>query len=101
MYSWRDVARRTEAVYDAMPAAPSLTKRLRRYRSCGPFAGLLGCAVALLLASLVALLDAIDPRKDIEAAPSWCEAGRAKGDKGDGGNSSDESESASDERSLE
>lgn len=52
MYSWHDVAARTERVYTlisgADPSGDLLLNRMSRYYACGPWAGKLFCGVALL-----------------------------------------------------
>eukprot|EP00850_Spirogloea_muscicola_P022689 SM000307S11686 [mRNA] locus=s307:68156:76880:+ [translate_table: standard] len=50
MYSWQDIAERTELVYDRIATAPSdnLLTRLSRYYSCGPWAGKLFCLVVTI-----------------------------------------------------
>ncbi len=72
-YSWRDVARRTETVYAHIAQRPtrSLVERLYRYRSCGPIAGLVACAVVTGLSFLCRLLDWYEPASSIEEAPNW------------------------------
>lgn len=61
MYSWHDVAARTERVYSlivgADPGGNLLLNRLARYYACGPWAGKLFCAVALLDYVLCKFLD--------------------------------------------
>ena len=51
MYSWEDVAVRTELVYHAVVCAPKLplVETLKGYYGCGPLAGKLACAMLLLL----------------------------------------------------
>ena len=49
MYSWYQVAQRTEKVYDRLVAEQprELANILLRLRSCGPYAGWLFCVIAL------------------------------------------------------
>ncbi|XP_032832101.2 phosphatidylinositol N-acetylglucosaminyltransferase subunit A isoform X2 [Petromyzon marinus] len=72
LYDWRDVARRTEKVYDAAArdAALPLGERVERLLArCGPFAGLVFGFMALLDVVLLFLLDLLYPRHLIDAAP--------------------------------
>ncbi|XP_078736796.1 LOW QUALITY PROTEIN: phosphatidylinositol N-acetylglucosaminyltransferase subunit A [Lampetra fluviatilis] len=72
LYDWRDVARRTEKVYDdaARDAALPLGERVERLLDqCGPFAGLVFGFMALLDVVLLFLLDLLYPRHLIDAAP--------------------------------
>jgi phosphatidylinositol glycan class A protein len=50
LYSWQDVAKRTEIVYDrALKCSNrSLLERLMRFLSCGAWAGKLFCMVMIL-----------------------------------------------------
>ncbi|CAI5942364.1 unnamed protein product, partial [Closterium sp. NIES-64] len=58
MYSWHDVAERTERVYDRVMAMPldDLPTRLSRYYACGVVAGKVFCLVVLLNSLLAAIL---------------------------------------------
>jgi hypothetical protein len=75
MYSWPDVAARTVSVYDTVASAPAaadaLLPRLRRYRRVGAWAGLLFCAIAVMLRWMCVLLEWQQPSAMVEAAPDW------------------------------
>mmetsp|Transcript_19281 Transcript_19281/g.31558 ORF Transcript_19281/g.31558 Transcript_19281/m.31558 type:complete len:550 (+) Transcript_19281:126-1775(+) len=63
MYSWRDVAERTERVYDfVMPlSVPPLFDLLRRQYARGPWSGKCFCAVVILVYLFWCLLDWLLP----------------------------------------
>ncbi|GBG71325.1 hypothetical protein CBR_g8747 [Chara braunii] len=71
MYSWQDVAERTERVYDMVAHAKddTLLDRLGRYYNCGPWAGKLFCLVAAVGVLLLKFLEWWQPAKSIEMAP--------------------------------
>ncbi|CAI5470484.1 unnamed protein product [Closterium sp. Yama58-4] len=73
MYSWHDVAERTERVYDRVMAMPldDLPTRLSRYYACGVVAGKLFCLVVLLNSLLAALLALLQPEQHMEVAPDF------------------------------
>lgn len=99
MYSWTDVARRTERVYngisgvlseeefygyDAADAASwsatrgragvqsfALIDRLKRYYGCGIWAGKLFCLCVVIDYLLFLLLEMLAPRDQIDIARSW------------------------------
>ncbi|KAJ1973829.1 Phosphatidylinositol N-acetylglucosaminyltransferase GPI3 subunit [Dimargaris xerosporica] len=73
MYSWMDVAARTEQVYYSIMALPSppLIERLRRYYGCGVWAGKLFCMLAVVDYLLLLLLEWLWPRESIEIAPTF------------------------------
>ena len=73
MYSWSDVAKRTEVVYNNIAATkvPSLLQRLLRYRSVGPWAGVGACAVAVMLHLMWLVCDYIWPSRNIEKCPDF------------------------------
>ncbi|XP_022563141.1 phosphatidylinositol N-acetylglucosaminyltransferase subunit A-like [Brassica napus] len=68
LYSWQDVAKRAEIVYDrAMKCSNrSLLERLSRFLSCGAWAGKVLCMVMIIDYLLWRLLQ---PDDDIEKAP--------------------------------
>ncbi|KAI8069995.1 phosphatidylinositol N-acetylglucosaminyltransferase GPI3 subunit [Gongronella butleri] len=73
MYSWSNVAERTEKVYDLiyhMPSSP-LIERLRRYYGCGLYAGKIFCMVMALDYLFWLLLEIVFPRWSIEPAPTF------------------------------
>ncbi|GAQ89246.1 phosphatidylinositol glycan class A [Klebsormidium nitens] len=88
MYSWHDVAARTERVYSlivgADPGGDLLLNRLARYYACGPWAGKLFCAVALLDYVLCKLLDWWAPAESIDLAPDFPVDAYLKHQKGKG-----------------
>lgn len=72
MYSWHDVARRTEAVYAAAVHAPhsaALHTRLPRLLACGRVFGLLAVAFSVLDMLWLTVIRLLDPAEDIERAP--------------------------------
>ncbi|KAI9227024.1 MAG: hypothetical protein DHS80DRAFT_32156 [Piptocephalis tieghemiana] len=73
MYSWINVAERTERVYDRVSemAMPSLIERLRRYYGCGLFAGKLFCLVAAVDVLLLVFLQWLWPQEEYELAPDF------------------------------
>jgi phosphatidylinositol N-acetylglucosaminyltransferase subunit A len=105
MYSWADIARRTERVYDLItdsplatdnegyydeewtqygqPAQPhsfALMDRLKRYYGCGIWAGKLFCIVMVVDYLFYCFLELWYPRDKIDVCPSW-PAVRSKGRK--------------------
>ena len=73
MYSWKDVAERTEAVYDHVISGPGrreggLLRRMERMYPCGAVAGKLFCAVAVVDDFYWRALEWIFPASDIELA---------------------------------
>ncbi|KAJ2724605.1 Phosphatidylinositol N-acetylglucosaminyltransferase GPI3 subunit [Coemansia sp. Benny D115] len=71
MYSWHDVAERTERVYVEIMAdseEPPLIERLRRYYGCGLVAGKLFCLVAAVDFLLGVILEWLWPAAEIEVA---------------------------------
>lgn len=98
MYSWSDIARRTERVYDLITGTPSapdnegyyddefkhygqpaqnfvlsfaLMDRLKRYYGCGVWAGKLFVLVAIVDYLLFCVLEMIFPRENIDICPPW------------------------------
>ncbi|KAJ1967854.1 Phosphatidylinositol N-acetylglucosaminyltransferase GPI3 subunit [Dispira parvispora] len=73
MYSWMDVAIRTERVYRSISAleSPPLIERLRRYYGCGLWAGKLFCILAAVDYLLYLFLEWWWPRSGIERAPTF------------------------------
>ena len=97
MYSWTDVARRTERVYDGITGAISeqefygnhpggtwnaargsagvqsyaLVDRLKRYYGCGIWAGKLFCLCAIIDYLIFLFLEIWAPRANIDIARDW------------------------------
>nr|XP_051214832.1 phosphatidylinositol N-acetylglucosaminyltransferase subunit A-like isoform X3 [Lolium perenne] len=71
LYSWDDVAKRTEIVYDrAMQSSNTdLLDRLPRYLTCGAWAGKLFCLVMVINYLVWCLLEFMQPAEGIEAVP--------------------------------
>ncbi|KAL2979312.1 hypothetical protein AAZX31_13G166100 [Glycine max] len=71
LYNWRDVAKRTEIVYDRASKCPnqSLLESLSRYLSCGAWAGKLFSLVMILGFLFWHLLELWQPADDIEEVP--------------------------------
>ncbi|XP_078155318.1 UDP-Glycosyltransferase superfamily protein isoform X1 [Carex rostrata] len=70
-YSWHDVAKRTEIVYDcAMNSSnKSILQRLPRYLICGAWAGKLFCLVMIINFILWRLLEFFQPAESIDEVP--------------------------------
>lgn len=100
MYSWTDVAERTERVYDGISGALSesefygydwyggsgtrgrsgvqsfaLIDRLKRYYGCGIWAGKLFCLCVVVDYLLFILLEFVAPRENIDLAKNWPKKG--------------------------
>ncbi|KAF5187211.1 Phosphatidylinositol n-acetylglucosaminyltransferase gpi3 subunit [Thalictrum thalictroides] len=73
LYSWHDVARRTEIVYDRALSCSNenLLQRLPRYLACGAWAGKLFCVVMIINFLLWHLLQVWKPSEDIEEVPDY------------------------------
>eukprot|EP00898_Chlorokybus_atmophyticus_P005192 jgi/Chlat1/5674/Chrsp37S05471 len=73
MYSWRDVAVRVQTVYDRIARTPeeSLIQRLRKYYSCGSWAGKIFCAVVALNHLFWQLLELLQPADSVDIAPDF------------------------------
>ncbi|KAI4176666.1 MAG: hypothetical protein LQ343_000958 [Gyalolechia ehrenbergii] len=98
MYSWTNVAERTERVYDGITGALSeeyfygdtygssgwsatrgragvqsfaLIDRLKRYYGCGVWAGKLFCLCVVIDYLILQFLEVWAPRKDIDVAKNW------------------------------
>ncbi|PSS01620.1 Phosphatidylinositol N-acetylglucosaminyltransferase subunit A like [Actinidia chinensis var. chinensis] len=71
LYSWHDVAKRTEIVYDRALRCSNqnLLERLSRYLTCGAWAGKLFCLVMIIDFLFWHLLQVLQPAKDIEEVP--------------------------------
>ncbi|KAF2222611.1 hypothetical protein BDZ85DRAFT_199935 [Elsinoe ampelina] len=95
MYSWNDVAKRTENVYDLVMTDDTksfaLIDRLKRYYGCGVWAGKLFVICMVVDYLLYTVLELIYPRKNIDICKDWpkkefkgddYDAGGLKGSKG-------------------
>ncbi|XP_077221208.1 UDP-Glycosyltransferase superfamily protein [Tasmannia lanceolata] len=73
LYSWHDVAKRTEIVYERALRCPDedLLERLSRYLKCGAWAGKLFCLVMVVDFLLWRLLQMWQPSEDIEEVPDF------------------------------
>ncbi|KAL2485676.1 UDP-Glycosyltransferase superfamily protein [Abeliophyllum distichum] len=71
LYSWHDVARRTEIVYNCALRCSSqnLLERLSRYLPCGAWAGKLFCLVMIVDFLFWRLLQLWQPDRNIEVVP--------------------------------
>ncbi|XP_042441990.1 phosphatidylinositol N-acetylglucosaminyltransferase subunit A-like isoform X1 [Zingiber officinale] len=71
LYSWHDVAKRTEIVYDRalQSSDENLLRRLPRYLKCGSWAGKMFCLVMIVNFLLWCLLDSWQPVESIEEVP--------------------------------
>ncbi|XP_072974180.1 phosphatidylinositol N-acetylglucosaminyltransferase subunit A isoform X3 [Typha angustifolia] len=70
-YSWHDVAKRTEIVYDRalLSSNKNLLERLPRYLSCGAWAGKIFCLVMIVNFLLWCLVEFCQPVGCIEEVP--------------------------------
>lgn len=73
MYSWDDVAERTEKVYYTVlqQRTLSLAERLERYHGCGVVAGKLGVLIMAVNYMLMLILEFIWPKTQIEIAQKF------------------------------
>ena len=73
MYSWTNVAMRTERVYDGITQAelPDLMERLKRYYGCGVWAGKLFVICAVVDYLLWWVLEMLFPQSSIDVARDW------------------------------
>lgn len=73
MYSWHDIAERTEKVYNEIIQRNSLPliDRLKRYYGCGAWAGKLFCLLIALDFLLLYFLEFCFPRDGIDIARDW------------------------------
>jgi len=75
MYSWSDVARRTERVYDAITSDETqsfaLIDRLKRYYGCGVWAGKLFVLCVVVDYLLYLFLELWFVRRDIDICRDW------------------------------
>lgn len=114
MYSWSDIARRTERVYDLVTGSPSapdnathhhdgeehhgpsgqqsaaLIDRLKRYFGCGIWAGKLFVIVVVVDYLIYCVLEVMYPREKIDICKPWppvrpSENGYAEGEDGEAG----------------
>ena len=109
MYSWTNVAERTERVYDGITGAISeeefygdvsgsgwsatrgragvqsfaLIDRLKRYYGCGIWAGKLFCLCVVIDFLLFQLLEMLAPRANIDICRNWPRKGRHMGEEMD------------------
>jgi phosphatidylinositol N-acetylglucosaminyltransferase subunit A len=68
LYSWEDVAKRTEAVYKEATKAPKLPliEALKRYYGCGEYAGKFACVMVVMNAIYRIFLEWLQPGNKIE-----------------------------------
>jgi len=73
MYSWTDVAERTERVYEGIcrGGRVGLMERLKRYYGCGVWAGKLFVLCVVVDYLILVLLEFLLPRGGIDIARSW------------------------------
>eukprot|EP00158_Paraphelidium_tribonemae_P007847 Partr_v1_DN28379_c1_g1_i5_m79344 putative phosphatidylinositol glycan anchor biosynthesis, class A len=73
MYSWVNVAERTEHVYHHILQAPTLPliERLRKYYGCGVWAGKIFCVVVAVNYLFWIFLEWLYPKESIETAPDF------------------------------
>jgi phosphatidylinositol glycan class A protein len=85
MYSWTNIASRTEHVYDHISATDSLPllERLKKYYGCGVFAGKLFCVLVAIDFLLLLTLEYLQPTETIDVCKTLTVqrlAGMAKAD---------------------
>lgn len=70
MYSWSDVAARTQLIYDRVSLAPTpaLAERLWRYSSVGSVTGWLCCFTVAVLHLVWRVIEWVWPEQDVELA---------------------------------
>ncbi|ROT61933.1 N-acetylglucosaminyl-phosphatidylinositol biosynthetic protein [Penaeus vannamei] len=76
LYTWPDVARRTEVVYDKVRGEESsadIYQRIPRYKKCGLLAGWFMMFLVTLQFLLLKICDRIWPVEDIDIAPDYPE----------------------------
>lgn len=73
MYTWLDVTKRTEIVYNKIVSTkfPSLAERMARYHSVGPFSGIAACFIVSAMHVLFKICEYMWPKKDIEICPDF------------------------------
>ena len=87
MYSWNDIALRTEKVYNEITSRTPLPliDRLKRYYGCGAWAGKLFCLLMALDFLLLWLLEFCAPRERVDVARDWPKKKRVYVEEGMGG----------------
>ena len=72
MYSWFDVAQRTEIVYDRLLREEKVPfmERLRRFYACGLWAGKIFCIIVALAYLFWQILEWWSPEESVELAPN-------------------------------
>ncbi|GAA5869618.1 hypothetical protein JCM8547_005087 [Rhodosporidiobolus lusitaniae] len=73
VYSWRDVAKRTEDVYYQALEVPRVpvVERLRRYHGTGAVFGKIMCIIIMVDYLLLAILDFFSPPDQVDRAPQF------------------------------
>jgi phosphatidylinositol glycan class A protein len=73
MYTWHDVAKRTDEVYKTVMRLqnPSLADRFERCHSCGLFAGKFAVMIIAVNYLLWMFLEWLYPRCEIDIAPTF------------------------------
>lgn len=73
MYSWHDIASRTEKVYNEISQRTPfpIVDRLKRYYGCGAWAGKLFCLLVALDFLLLRFLEFCFPSEAIDIARDW------------------------------
>ncbi|PJF19686.1 hypothetical protein PSACC_00540 [Paramicrosporidium saccamoebae] len=74
MYSWQDVAQRTEDIYFAahkQPRDSTVIHRMAEYYGSGPVLGKIACVLVMIDFLLFAFLDWLVPRSSIDVAPDF------------------------------
>jgi phosphatidylinositol N-acetylglucosaminyltransferase subunit A len=86
MYSWHDIASRTEKVYNEITQRTPLPliDRLKRYYGCGAWAGKLFCLLVVLDFLLLWFLEFCFPREGVDIARDWPKKAGYAGENGGG-----------------
>ncbi|XP_048577269.1 phosphatidylinositol N-acetylglucosaminyltransferase subunit A isoform X5 [Nematostella vectensis] len=73
MYTWTNVSKRTEKVYDTVASLPSVPfeERLKRLYMCGSIAGKIFCVLAVIDLIILMMLEWLVPRKNIDMCPEF------------------------------
>lgn len=79
MYSWSDIAHRTEAVYDSLDLDDlneSLINKLLKFYCCGLIAGKLFVLMVIIDIFIYTILEWLYPREHIDLATKWPQQGK-------------------------
>ncbi|XP_031563724.1 N-acetylglucosaminyl-phosphatidylinositol biosynthetic protein-like [Actinia tenebrosa] len=73
MYTWMNVCKRTETVYDTVSKLPSVpfNVRLQRLYECGSVAGKIFCVLAVIDLILLLIVEYLVPKENIDISPEY------------------------------